>query len=358
MTLPAYGKPAPSLPAAGPAHPLPSHQVFGFLPYWSLGDPTQVPYSDLTTVAYFSLDVAKDGSVVEQGQAYDDLSGYDFSSLMQGAHAAGVRVLLTISDATSSTLSAICSRPGVSAANMTAGIEHLIETYGFDGVDIDLEGRATADRERFAELVGLVADKLHAVDASWDVAVDTYPQSAGDPTDFFDVAKIAPHVDQVFVMDYDAENMQVPSPTAPLNASGLSDVATLQAYSSVVPPGKLILGVPFYGVDWTVGKSGQPGSADGPVALTYDQITGAGATPLFDPATDTVFIHYDANGKHHFAWFDDPLTLTLKAALASVYHVAGVGIWALGMQGPNPSLVSALLGGSSPVRLPLAHQPS
>ena len=44
------------------------------------------------------------------------------------------------------------------------------------------------------------------------------------------------------------------------------------------------------------------------------------------------------------AVFDDPTSLALKAQLANSYHIAGVGIWALGMDGNNPAMLAALLG--------------
>jgi len=41
---------------------------------------------------------------------------------------------------------------------------------------------------------------------------------------------------------------------------------------------------------------------------------------------------------------DDPTSLALKAQLANYFHIAGVGIWALGMDGNNPAMLAALLG--------------
>ena len=46
----------------------------------------------------------------------------------------------------------------------------------------------------------------------------------------------------------------------------------------------------------------------------------------------------------HETFFDDPTSLALKAQLANWFHIAGVGIWALGMDGNNPADLPTLLG--------------
>ena len=50
----------------------------------------------------------------------------------------------------------------------------------------------------------------------------------------------------------------------------------------------------------------------------------------------------------HQTFFDNPTSLALKAQLANTYHLAGVGIWALGMEGDTPAMQAALEG-SAPV---------
>jgi len=348
------GKPAPALPASGFAHLLPSHQIFGFVPYWALGDPGLV-LNDLTTVAYFGLGVTGAGQLVQRGNAWDDLGGGAFARLESQAHAAGVRVLLTVTSADLAVINAMCLSPVAAGTRLFTGIAHLLESYRLDGVDLDLEGQSSNDRAGFARLVQTVAGHLHAVDPSWDVVVDTYPQSASDGDDFYDVASIAPLVNQIFVMAYDMEDPSMPSATSPLNGLGLSDVASLQSYTAIVPPSKLILGVPFYGVDWTESTPASgPLTLSGPDTIPYATIAAARHVPIWDPESDTAWFTYLYHGQKHVAWFDNPLSLALKAALASGYHLGGDGIWALGMQGPYTGMVTALLGGSPPLRLPLA----
>lgn len=358
VTLPARGGvPAPALPADAFPRALPSHQVVAYLPYWYLGDTTAAQLDDLTTVAYYALDLDADGSIRQSGPGWGDLQTPALASLVSAGHAAHDRVLVTVDSDDESVLDAISASPAAAAARLVPEIERVVETYGFDGVDLDLEGRAGGDRAGFARFVQLVGQALHAEDATWEVAIDTYPQSASDPDDFFDIAAIAPYVDQIFVMAYDMYQPGVPSANAPLTGASLSDATALETYTAIVKPSELVLGVPFYGQDWDVGSTTAPGSATGPDALPYSQIAAGNHAVLWDPTTDTVFINYTYQGKAHQAWFDDPLSLALKTALASEYHVAGVGMWALGMQGGSAggdALLTALLGGSPALKLPLA----
>jgi hypothetical protein len=44
----------------------------------------------------------------------------------------------------------------------------------------------------------------------------------------------------------------------------------------------------------------------------------------------------------------------LKTALASVFHLAGVGDWSLGQEGASTAMMTALDGGTAPQHLPIA----
>ena len=52
----------------------------------------------------------------------------------------------------------------------------------------------------------------------------------------------------------------------------------------------------------------------------------------------------------HETFFDDPTSLALKARLANSFHIAGLGVWALGMDGNNPAMMAALLGNAPVVK--------
>jgi hypothetical protein len=349
------GQTAPAYSSTIFTHPLTSHQVLGYLPYWSLSGASSLDYSQLTTIAYFSLGISARGSIEKSGQGWDDMGSQNFSGLISSAHAAHVRVLLTIASVDGSVLDALSSDPAACAATLVSDLRPLLKSYSFDGVDLDLEGTNEADRAGFARFVALVSEGVHGMGRGYTVTVDVYPQSAGDSSSFYDAAAIGRSADYLFIMGYDMEQPGVPSANAPLTGSGLTDVGALQTYTQVVPRSKLILGTPWYGVDWTLVKSrdGGPSVID-PVTLVYSQIASGGHTALWDPGSDTVWSRYSYQGHVHEVWFDNGVSLALKTAVAAQYKIAGVGIWALGMDGGDSDLLSALTGGAPVVKLPLA----
>jgi len=123
--------------------------------------------------------------------------------------------------------------------------------------------------------VAQVSAAVKGANPHWQVTMDTYASSAGDPGGFYDIAGLAPSVDAFFVMAYDM-NGSAPSPTAALTGSGFTDLDALQEYTAVVPPSKVILGVPYYGYDWpTTGPDLGAAATGPPTPLSYAQIANA-----------------------------------------------------------------------------------
>lgn len=350
------GAPAPSLGAGAVAGS--SHEVLGFLPSWELAQAGALDYSALSEVAYFALQVEPEGRILHKGPGWAALSAGSVATLLGDAHRAGVRVLLTLFTETPSTLREIARDPVASGEGMADRAAQLLSRYGFDGVDLDLEGKSAADSAGFVRFVAAFHRRLAAIDSSWSVVLDTLPQSAAEPAGFYDVKALAPHVDQLFVMAYGMSNLRSPGATAPLSGPGLSDATSLASYVAAVPPSKLILGIPLYGYDFQASRRLPPAKTRGdPTAVTYDEIVAAGHDPLWDPASETPFTSFRRGGHWHQTWFEDPASVALKVALAGVFRTAGVGVWELSMALGSKQMTYALDGGRPAVRLPLARQP-
>ena len=132
---------------------------------------------------------------------------------------------------------------------LSGSLIQLISAKNLDGVNFDFEGQGRADQAGLDSLISQVSEALKAANSHWQVTMDTYASSAGDPGGFYDIAGLAPSVDAFFVMAYDM-NASSPSPTAALTGTGFTDLEALQQYTAVVPASKVILGVPYYGYDW------------------------------------------------------------------------------------------------------------
>ena len=103
-----------------------------------------------------------------------------------------------------------------------------------------------------------------------------------------------------------------------------------------------------------VGDQRRPGlgaAATGPkTPLSYGQIAAANHPVYWDAATQTAWTSYQVGSQWHQTWFDDPTSLALKAQLAGTFHIAGLGVWALGMDGNTPSMLAALRGNAPVVK--------
>jgi GH18 family chitinase len=179
-----------------------------------------------------------------------------------------------------------------------------------------------------------------------------YASAAADSGGFYNIAALAPAVDGFFVMAYDMNSKTTPSATSPLVGGGsYSDTEALQQFTAVVPASKVILGVPYYGYDWPTTDGTSAAQATGPESPLSDGVIAASGHPTYwDPTTQTAWTSYQVGTQWHETYFDNPTSLALKAQLANLFHIGGVGIWALGMDGNNPAMLAALLGNSPAVK--------
>ncbi|MGH9067308.1 MAG: glycosyl hydrolase family 18 protein, partial [Acidimicrobiales bacterium] len=331
----------PSLAGSPPLHP---HEVFGFAPYWTLGQSSGFDLAGLSTLAYFGVDVTGDGSISHAGPGWAGLHSQALVDLVDRAHQAGDRVVLTVECFDQATLDRLTHDPSA-PARLAHDIAAAISSEPLDGVNFDFEGTGAGDRQGLVATIGQVSRLLKSADPHWQVTVDTYGGSASDPAGFFDVAGLAPYVDAFFVMAYDMGSRSTPSPNAPLSGSGWTDADVVASYTSVVPASKVVLGIPFYGYEWaTAGDALGAAAISGGVPVTYATLAGAGHPSYWDAAASSPWTAWRSGGSWHQALYDGPTSVALKAALADQAGLRGVGVWALGMAGGDPSMMAALLG--------------
>lgn len=336
--------PAPAPPSLAAAGPVQSHEVFGYAPYWTLPKSTGFDLKNLTTLAYFSVDINADGTLDQSGPGWNGYQSQDLVDLVTRAHAAGDRVVLTVTCFDQHTIDQVTSDPAA-PARLAAALVAAVQAKSLDGVNFDIEGLGSHDQVGLTNLVTKVSAALHAADPHWQVSMAVYASAAGDPGGFVNVAAVAPAVDVFFVMAYDMNSRSQPSATSPLFGPAFSDVTAVEEFLKVVPPSKIILGLPYYGYDWPTADGTATSAATGSESpLTYSAIVAAGHPTYWDPVTDTPWTAYQVGTQWHRTYYDDPTSLALKAQLANFFHIAGVGIWALGMDDNDPAMLAALLG--------------
>ena len=129
----------------------------------------------------------------------------------------------------------------------------LVKDMGYDGVDLDWEDLRPVDRDSFSAFVEDLADALHAEDRFLSIAVMPKTSEPGewDNQKYADWSRIGKAVDEFKIMTYSYSGpWGDPGPQAPLEW-----VDRVLAFAErKVPPGKIFMGVPFYGFDWHGGS--------------------------------------------------------------------------------------------------------
>ena len=351
VSLPAStAPPASAPPTLADAPPLRPHEVFGFAPYWTLDQSAGFNVNEMSTIAYFSIDVNPDGTLNESGSGWTGYQSQALSNLITRAHGAGDRVVLTVTCFDQGALDHLTSSTSAPSTLATALIGAMRDK-NLDGVNLDFEGSGSADQAGLTRLVTQVSTAIHGVNPHYQVTMDAYASSAGDPGGFYNISALAPAVDAFFVMEYQLNLQSGGSAASPLTSTMFSDRTAVDQYLAAAPASKVLLGLPYFGIDWPTTDGTLNAQAAGPATqLSYGQIKSSGHPVYWDPTTGTAWTSYQVGSQWHETFFEDPTSLYQAAQLASAHNLAGVGIWALGMDGNDPSMLAALLGFSPAVK--------
>jgi hypothetical protein len=342
--------PAPAPPSLADAPPLRPHEVFGFAPYWTLAQSAGFDVSQISTIAYFSIDINADGTLDDSGPGWNGYQSQEFANLITRAHAVGDRVVLTATDFDQSSLTQLTSSP-TAPATLSKALVAAIQAKNLDGVNLDLEGTGSADQAGLTNLVTQVSAALHGVNPNYQVTMDTYASAAGDPDGFYNIPALAPAVDGFFVMAYQLNLQSTGSALSPLTSSMFSEKTAIDQYIAAVPAAKVILGMPFFGIDWPTSNGTLSAQATGPATtVTYGQVIASGHPIYWDATTQTAWTSYLVGTQWHESFFEVPSSLYDAAQLAASSGLGGMGIWALGMDDNDPTLLSALRGFSPAVK--------
>jgi spore germination protein YaaH len=361
---------------AMPANAILRREVFGFVNAANLGDPN-VGYQSwnlslLSTVAYFAIHVnTGDGGLIGNDTGWYVFHSSTMSNFVSAAHANGVRVIVSINvhdfstDPNNGTCTALV--PTVSQVTVAETVSE-VQKAGIDGVNINYEGTITTcanGSSNRAELVTFVKNMRTALPAGSYLSIDTFSGSAEDNQEFFDVTGLAPYVDSMFVMAYDmdyANSTEAPiycsqfcfNPVSPLKTYRFNVTKSMQQYTALVSPSKVILGQPYFGRRGCVARSD--------VALQY---------PTRDLVT-TTYLYASTipaqSGVHNFAahrdggdgvsewdtwydtdwacireqYFDDVISLGAKYDVVNNYNLRGVGLFTLDYGGGATELWNEL----------------
>lgn len=202
-----------------------------------------------------------------------------------------------------------------------------ITERGFEGVDIDFEYILASDRVAFAEFVAQVREAVNALGYPVSVALapKTSSTQAGLLYEGKDYALLGQAADYVLLMTYEwGYTYSPPMAVAPLNK-----VREVVEYAlTQIPAGKIHLGIPNYGYNWTLPYVKGTSKARTIGNVEAVQIAIDNNVPIqFDQTAMSPFFQYRSDGALHEVWFEDVRSLDAKFGLVTEYGLRGVGYW-------------------------------
>lgn len=194
----------------------------------------------------------------------------------------------------------------------------------YDGVQIDFEVVPARDAKHFRSFLLDVRGRLGKT-KYFSVALPARTRTISD--DIFDYKLIAPCVDRIVVMAYDEHwSTSKPGPVASMDwCEHVVEYAT-----SVIPPQKLIMGLPFYGRTWEEECLSSAWRFEGMNDMLnanrmHSVSRDDGVIPGFTFVTQTKITGY----------FDDAYSLVTRCRLYDEKKVTRVAFWRIGQEDPT-----------------------
>lgn len=332
-------------------------RVLGFLPYWTMAEAS--PSAAVTDVAYFSVTIDGSGSLVERTNGEVDmglhrLQGELFESWLETTQEYGQKMHITITLLNNDDISALLTRKAAQEKAIFT-ITQLLASYPFEGVVMDLEYSGSPEpvlRENYTKFIADLEQALDSVDEDIELSVAVYG-SAASKYQIWDVEKIGQAADFLVVMSYDyhVRSSSVVGPVAPIFGRGSGRweddiVSNMRDLLLVVPAEKVLLGIPFYGYEWTatsenLGATTFPQSGS---TATYKRVLELLSDPevraeeKWDEDALSPYIVYKEGGNTQFIYYENARSFSYKLDFVEQVGLAGIAIWALGYEGPNPEL--------------------
>jgi len=371
-TAAALVTPSPS-PTPRPTPEPVDAEVLGFVPYWQLDAAADSIEPDILTIAAFhSVEASQDGKLVSRKPngnvppGWAMLGSDRFKQLKNKLQKAGVKVVPVVqrtawTEGTRKRMVTLLSKPK-NRRSLARTIAGYVSKQGFDGVNLDFEPLPPKVADKYVLFVQEVRAALDRIDPELHLSVDVVPGLEN-----YDLAALTADdaADLAVLMGY---SYRTPASgqtgaVAPLDDTAPADLwGTVESALLRAPADRLLLALPWYGVAWSAESE-----AAGATTLKGKDVVAAGTVDYHDAVAQaarsgrayesgqaSAWSSYVAKGCDDCAatwrqlWYDDPDSFGAKIDLAIDQDLAGVGIWALGMDGDRDELWATLQGRLQP----------
>ena len=205
----------------------------------------------------------------------------------------------------------------------------LMQTKGYQGVDIDFEFILASDRDAFTAFVQKVADTMRA--NGYHTSVALAPKTSADQRGLLyegkDYRAIGEAADHVLLMTYEWGYTYGP----PMAVAPINQVRRVLDYAvTEIPREKIDLGIPNYGYDWPLPfeRGVTRAKTIGNVEAVRIAIQNGSQIQFDEVSMSPHFRYYDrSTGIEHEVWFEDVRSLQAKFDLIKEYDLRGCGYW-------------------------------
>lgn len=350
-----------------PAWAKPNHFVVGYSALWFDGiyPPESYNYDAFTHLIRAFLTPKANGTIVAQG-------GYWEPDLERLAHGHGVKLLASLGGAASNADNWLAmARDPIAKKAFFDNLEKLITDHHYDGVDIDWEPSALTEQDQttFTDFM----KSLRARFPNWIIS------TALGASDYYGKhiswAEVAQQVDWINWMTYDFggkwsehsvhdANLYPPKdPKVDSKTSIDQDLSRLETQYNL-PPDKVVLGLPFYGIEFFTSHMGV--SFSGNSYLQGSEVQYYEIAPLIDDK-GVYKTFWDESAKASYLEkidggivisYDDSKSIAIKCVYAAKKGLKGVMIWNLGadLVGEHTPLLDTIAGAYGAPRDPNASQ--
>lgn len=368
------GSPTPAPVASPTPSPTPAPtlepvaaEVLGFVPHW-LFEPAarSVDPSLLTIAAFHSVEASQDGRLVSRKPGGNVPPGWAmlgsarFRELKDELQSAGVKVVPVIQRTawTAGTrermVNLLSSKKNRRA--LVRAIADFVAKRGFDGVNLDFEPLPAKVAADYVTFVREVRAALDEIDPGLHLSVDVVPGLEN-----YDLAALTAEdaADLAVIMGYGYRTASsgAAGAVAPLSDPATGDLSTsVAAALQQVDPERLLLALPWYGIAWPTessqarAKTRSGKDLEPPATVVYSAAVEQAARSgrRYQPDQASAWSAYASQRcascptTWRQLWYDDPDSFGAKVDLALEQDLAGIGIWALGMDAGRDEMAAAL----------------
>ncbi|KAH9513376.1 Chitinase-like protein 4 [Bulinus truncatus] len=232
--------------------------------------------------------------------------------------------------------------------NFSKSAMAFLQTYGFDGVDLDWEFPNIDDKENFKLFIKILKSEAVKVNKLMSLALPNSPSKFKG----YDSDTLTSSLDFMTAMTYDFHLFRkhgdittgYNSPLfTPKGESKFSSVSAMMNFyiSQNITTSKLLMGIPTYGRSWTLSNPSHhdlhaPAVDKGPPGpyrhfqgvYLYPDVCVAqaqGATTIPDDVNGATYLYFNTT----WVAFENEITIKKKLTWVNSQNLGGVGVWAM-----------------------------